>query len=238
VKPVDKELNEIEIKKYFGLVKSIARKYMFIPGIEFKDLIAEGEIALILARGEYDPHKKAQFPTYATFWIDKKMKEYINNKFRQIKIPSYELLLLRKYEIVKEKLRKINAREVTQEEVLNKLCLSQKQTSRLKKIIGFSVIEIDKPINKENKISMKDVIGDDLPDVVEKLIELNEKRQLEKAFGILDKREKRIIKMRWDLIKKNKLKSLKEISVILKISKERVRQLEIRAMIKLKGYLS
>jgi RNA polymerase sigma factor (sigma-70 family) len=208
-------------------------------GIDFMDLVEEGNMGLIKAVEKFDPSKKVAFSTYAVYWIEQFIRKAIENQAKTIRIPSHIWDSLNLWMKTWSNLRDKFNREPSVEEVASKLKFTKKQTKNLLKasMIFNSTSSLETPIGENSDIYIKDVIVDDKlksPESVTEIIRTNS--DISSALNYLPPREKEIIRMRFGL-GGIKPMSLEECGKVLKISRERVRQLECKALKRLKGIL-
>jgi RNA polymerase primary sigma factor len=224
------------IEQNYRLVIPIAKRFIK-KGIDFMDLIEEGNMGLIKAVEKFDLSKKVAFSTYAVYWIEQYMRKAIENQTKTIRIPSHIWdslnLWMKTWSNLREKLN----REPSVEEVAAKLKLSKKQTSNLMKAASVfnGTSSLEAPIGDDSDIFVKDIIIDEevkSPESVTEIIRTN--ADIGAALDYLPPREREIIRMRFGL-GGIKPMSLEESGKVLQISRERVRQLEVKALKRLKG---
>ena len=224
------------VEQNYRLVIPIAKKFMK-KGIDFMDLIEEGNMGLIKAVEKFDVTKKVAFSTYAVYWIEQYMRKAIENQTKTIRIPSHIWDSLNLWMKTWSKLREKLNRDPLVEEVAAKLKFSKKQTKNLMKAASVfnGTSSLETPIGDDSDIYVKDIIVDDnvkSPESITEIIRTN--ADIGAALNYLPDREKEIIRMRFG-IGGIKPMSLEESGKVLQISRERVRQLEVKALKRLKG---
>jgi RNA polymerase sigma factor (sigma-70 family) len=224
------------VEQNYKLVISTAKRFAR-KGIDFMDLVEEGNMGLIKAVEKFDTSKNIAFSTYAHYWIEQYIRRAIENQTKTIKIPSHiwDLLNLwmKTYGSLREKLN----REPLPDEIAHKLRFTKLQTKNILRAVQVfnGTTSLDTPIGDDSDVFVKDFVADDKiksPESVTEIIRTN--ADIGKALDYLPEREKEVIRMRFG-IGGFKPVSLEEIGRLLKISRERVRQIEIMALKRLKG---
>lgn len=227
----DDQARQLLILSNLRLVISTAKKLLG-NGLPLIDLISEGNIGLIKAINKFDYDKGHRFSTYAVWWIKQSIKKAIINTGRDIRIPSYKYEQLTKVNKVITEYTNRHGEAPSIEYIAKEVEL--KETKVVLLLNEFQdVISLNETIG--DNIYLEDVIGEEAS-VEEEMIkedQLIEMREfLEK---ILSDRERNILELRYGLYD-NKIHTLKEIGEILNITRERVRQIEKKAIIKLKNH--
>lgn len=225
----DEDARHLLILSNLRLVISVAKKSMG-NGLLLIDLISEGNIGLIKAINKFDYEKGHRFSTYAVWWIKQSIKKAVINKGRDIRIPSY------KY----EQLSKVN-RTIMEyisefgETPTTKYIADKTELKESKVVLLLNEFQDILSLNETigDNIFLEDVIGasDNIEEKIIKEDQLAEMREL--LDNILSEREKEILELRYGLYD-NKIHTLKEIGDMLSITRERVRQIEKKAITKLK----
>ena len=211
------------------LVISIAVKYQG-HNVPLEDLIQEGNIGLIKAAGKFDYHKGFKFSTYAIWWIKQAIMRTLDNFSRSIRLPSYVVAKMNKFDAVYATLCQELQREPRRDEIADALDLTVKQ---VEEILTFNAdtISMDLPLSDERSAA---TLGDLIEDPITSgedgpIAEMINKDLTAQFLKKLPEREQRVLKMRFGL-EDGERKTLREIGVALQVTRERVRQLEIDAI--------
>ena len=229
----DLEARERLIKSNLRLVVSIAKKYVGrSKGLTFLDLIQEGNSGLIKAVDRFDWRKGFKFSTFATWWIRQAISRALSDQARTIRLPVHIVETLYRLNKARKKLTTILDREPTPEEVAAEVNLPVQKVQRLLKYVP-DTISLETPIG-EGESLLKDLIEDTSGMTPERTAALaNLREQLKKAIQSLSPKERQVISLRYGL-ENGVMYTLEEIGKIFGITRERVRQIEIRALEKLK----
>ena len=213
------------------LVVSIAKHYIG-HGILFLDLVQEGALGLLKAAERFDHNKNFKFSTYATWWIRQTITRAIANNSRTIRIPVHMLDKIKFYKkTYTDLLYKLN-REPSDEELIKALKISKRKLSTIKNAIINEPISLETPVTDD--LSLADFIEDTsyhTPESVTEKYCMTE--DIDTIFKDLNSREKKILEHRFE-IHNNKYMTLEQLGSEMGFSKERIRQLETKALQKLR----
>lgn len=234
----DKEAKKILVQSNLKLVLSIARKAIHVSKIPMVDLIQEGNLGLMVAVEKFNPELGYRFSTYATWWIKQAMFKAISEQSYCMKIPVYIQETLSKFSKVKSEMEKTYNCQVTTKDVANKMNIEPEKIDTFLSAYSKTVsIEGSFDANNGSELSVADVLEDEKT-CVEENIEYEElKKEIKNVISTLKEREQTVINMRFGLENFTKT-TLEDIGKMFGVTKECIRQTEMRALNKLKNNIT
>lgn len=215
------------------LVVSLAKHYTG-RGIPLLDLIQEGNMGLMHAAEKYDYMKENRFSTYASWWIKEAMQRAIDRQAREIRVPVHVAENMKKVQRAANELRQELGRDASPKEIADRL--TGRTEEEVKEILSYfqTPVSLETPIGENGEDSLGDMVANQTETTPEEAMDiLVQKEEVKELLETLSEREREVIRLRYGL-EDGKAQTLEEIGGQLGVTRERVRQIEARAMEKLR----
>ncbi|HZR16939.1 MAG TPA: RNA polymerase sigma factor RpoD/SigA [Verrucomicrobiae bacterium] len=230
----DEEAREHMIKANLRLVVKIARDYEGL-GLPLLDLINEGNIGLMKGVERFNPAKGAKLSTYAALWIKQSIRRALGNQSKTIRLPVHVVDKMAHIRNAERKLRETLGREATDEEVADEMGFSLRQV-KLYRDAGRAPVSLDAPLTEgEDGKQVSEVVAD--PNAVgafEQMVKQGDAELLQEVLGTLSERERTILNLRFGLDGESP-KTLEEVGVHYRLTRERIRQIQEEALTRLRA---
>jgi RNA polymerase primary sigma factor len=236
IKKGDREARALMIKANLRLVVKIAHDYKGL-GLPVLDLVSEGNIGLMKAVERFDPAKGGKLSTYAAWWIKQSIKRALANQSKTIRLPVHLVDKISKMNRVSSQMSEELGREPTDDELAEEIGLSPRTVSQLK-TVAIRPSSLNAPIGDDDSTEFGEMVGDeDARTPFEFLEDRNLRDELPDLLATLDDRERTIIFQRFGL-DGAKPRTLEEVGKKLGVTRERIRQVQNIALVKLRRALS
>jgi RNA polymerase primary sigma factor len=215
------------VEANLSFVVKVASEYRNL-GIPFEDLLNEGNLGLIEAAHRFDASKGTKFITYAIWWIRKSILKALSERSTLVRVPSYQMKKVREIKETESRLSRKLGRPPDREEISATL---ERSLTKVDQALQYSLREVslDHKVGKEREQSISDYLADEsAPSIEDDLIRREDTSIVTKAMRELTQQEKQVVCYRFGL-RDGASRTLKEVGLIMKISRERVRQIENQA---------
>ena len=220
------------------LVINIAKRYSHL-GVPLLDLIEEGNLGLMKAVMKYNPHKGFRFSTYGAWWIRQYITRAIANQGKTVRIPVYMTELISKFKRITEELTQKLGRRPGTQELARRMRLPVERIARLQELVtSAQATSLETPVGEEGETEMIDLLEDETtPSPQEDIGRFLQHERIQALLAKMSERERRVLTLRYGLEDRIS-RTLGETAKFFGITRERVRQIEVAAMRKLRAMIA
>ncbi len=235
VKKGDRQARQKMIQSNLRLVINIAKKYSYL-GVSMLDLIEEGNLGLIKAVEKYNPKRGYRFSTYAAWWIKQYITRAIANQGKTVRIPVYVIELMMRFKKISEQLTNDFKRRPKVSEIAKKMKLPVKRVRQISRMVS-GISSLNAPIGTEGSAEFMDLIEDEnVESAIDGISNFLLQERVNNLLEKMSKRERKILSLRFGL-KDGIPRTLRDTAKHFGITRERVRQIEVAAINKMKNMI-
>ena len=232
IKAGDQEARQKMEEANLRLVVAIAKHYVG-KGMAFMDLIQEGNMGLMHAVEKFDAGRGSKFSTYAVWWIKEAIMRALDSQSREIRVPVRVAQNMNKITKTERQMQQALGREVAAEEIAKELHMTTDEVERMQSYIK-NPVSLETPVGEEEDGSLEDFIEDTQEQTPEDAVAaLVQKEEVQELLATLSEKEQKVLRLRYGLEDGN-VHTLEETGQVLGVTRERIRQLESRALEKLR----
>lgn len=232
IKAGDPEARQKMEEANLRLVVAIAKHYVG-KGMAFMDLIQEGNMGLMHAVEKFDAGRGSKFSTYAVWWIKEAIMRALDSQSREIRVPVRVAQNMNKITKTERQMQQALGREVAAEEIAKELHMTTDEVERMQSYIK-NPVSLETPVGEEEDGSLEDFIEDTQEQTPEDAVAaLVQKEEVQELLATLSEKEQKVLRLRYGLEDGN-VHTLEETGQVLGVTRERIRQLESRALEKLR----